>query len=181
LHATAPGVAATAVATAIPTTTTATTTALVLSATIGDGDRRPRKVFVGGIAWETTEDGLKLHLEHHGSVRRAIVISDHISSRSKGSGFLTFWDPKVAQSALADPNPLIEGRCPGYRTATPLHPRDAPLSVPRSPGVEELYETRKQTQSSPDDGGRRKGLNQRGRSEVIWRIEREERQGVRLR
>lgn len=92
-------------------------------------------MFVGGIAWETTEDGLKLHLEHHGSVKRVIVISDHISGRSKGSGFLTFWDPEVAQSALADPNPLIEGRCPGYRTATPLHPRDAPLSVPRSPGL----------------------------------------------
>ncbi|KAK9064120.1 hypothetical protein SSX86_017992 [Deinandra increscens subsp. villosa] len=68
------------------------------------------KVFVGGLAWETPSDALNEHFEKYGDIVEAVVISDKITGRSKGYGFVTFNEPESAKKACEDPAPMINGR-----------------------------------------------------------------------
>eukprot|EP00250_Pteridium_aquilinum_P005896 c15916_g1_i1 orf=103-1002(+) len=74
------------------------------------GETTLTKVFVGGLAWETTRDGLRRHFEQFGDILEAVVITDKATGRSKGYGFVTFRDPEGARRACADPTPVIDGR-----------------------------------------------------------------------
>ncbi|XP_074556374.1 uncharacterized protein LOC141812226 [Curcuma longa] len=74
------------------------------------GDTTLTKVFVGGLAWETPTEELRRHFEPFGDILEAVIISDKATGRSKGYGFVTFRDPEAAQRAVADQNPVIDGR-----------------------------------------------------------------------
>jgi len=48
-----------------------------------------RKLFVGGLSWQTTEDGLQRYLEGLGiQVERVLIMRDKVSGRSRGFGFV---------------------------------------------------------------------------------------------
>lgn len=47
------------------------------------------KIFVGGLAWETTRESLKRHFDQFGEIWEAVVIGDKYSGRSKGYGFVS--------------------------------------------------------------------------------------------
>ena len=47
-----------------------------------------KRLFVGSIAWGTTDQTLKSHFEQVGQVESASVIMDKMSGRSKGFGFV---------------------------------------------------------------------------------------------
>uniref|UniRef100_A0A804PWA2 RRM domain-containing protein n=1 Tax=Zea mays TaxID=4577 RepID=A0A804PWA2_MAIZE len=74
------------------------------------GDTTLTKVFVGGLAWETPSEGLRQHFERYGDILEAVVITDRLTGRSKGYGFVTFREPEAARRAVQDPNPTIAGR-----------------------------------------------------------------------
>ncbi|XP_038992035.1 probable RNA-binding protein ARP1 [Hibiscus syriacus] len=74
------------------------------------GDTTLTKVFVGGLAWETPGEAMKEHFEKYGEILEAVIISDKLSGRSKGYGFVTFKDAEAAKQACEDPNPIINGR-----------------------------------------------------------------------
>lgn len=58
------------------------------------------KLFVRSLAWATTTDGLRAAFEEAGTVVDAIVISDRMSGRSKGFGFVEMATPEEAQKAM---------------------------------------------------------------------------------
>ncbi|KAI9017440.1 hypothetical protein BC832DRAFT_519473, partial [Gaertneriomyces semiglobifer] len=58
------------------------------------------KVFVGGLAWETTNDSLRSAFEKYGEVTDAYVIQDRDTGRSRGFGFVTFADEQNAKDAV---------------------------------------------------------------------------------
>ncbi|KAJ3012160.1 hypothetical protein HKX48_006427 [Thoreauomyces humboldtii] len=58
------------------------------------------KVFVGGLAWETTNDSLRSAFEKFGQVEDSYVISDRETGRSRGFGFVTFAESKSAVDAV---------------------------------------------------------------------------------
>ncbi|RDX96946.1 putative RNA-binding protein ARP1, partial [Mucuna pruriens] len=68
------------------------------------------KIFVGGLAWETKRDTLKLYFDQFGEILEAVVINDRNTGRSKGYGFVTFRDPNSAIRACQNPYPVIDGR-----------------------------------------------------------------------
>ncbi|XP_042410398.1 probable RNA-binding protein ARP1 isoform X1 [Zingiber officinale] len=68
------------------------------------------KVFVGGLAWEMQKEALREHFEKYGEILEAVVISDKISGRSKGYGFVTFKEAEAAKRACEDAAPVIDGR-----------------------------------------------------------------------
>lgn len=76
-------------------------------------DRRYKKIFVGGLAWRVTTDGLRSFFqENYGEVLEANVVSETIPGgnlKSKGYGFVTFRDAESANRACQHP-PEIEGR-----------------------------------------------------------------------
>ena len=59
-----------------------------------------KKLFVGSLAWETTEDELRDLFAQFGEVEEAIIISDRDSGRSKGFGFVTFVNDEEADKAV---------------------------------------------------------------------------------
>jgi len=60
------------------------------------------KLYVGNLPYSTTGDQLKEHFAVAGEVTDAVVISDKMSGRSKGFGFVTMADEAAAQKAIAE-------------------------------------------------------------------------------
>ncbi|KAJ9557566.1 hypothetical protein OSB04_012180 [Centaurea solstitialis] len=74
------------------------------------GETSDRKVFVGGLAWETQSQTLHTYFHQFGDILEAVVINDKQTGRSKGYGFVTFQDAEAAKRACEDPTPVIDGR-----------------------------------------------------------------------
>lgn len=55
------------------------------------GDTTCTKVFVGGLAWETQKETMKMYFEQFGDILEAVVITDKTTGRSKGYGFVSFF------------------------------------------------------------------------------------------
>ncbi|KAL6911365.1 hypothetical protein ACP4OV_000170 [Aristida adscensionis] len=99
------------------------------------GDTTYTKVFVGGLAWETTSERLRRFYERFGDILEAAVITDRHSGRSKGYGFVTFRDPESARKACEDPTPMIDGRRANCNLASLGRAQHAvPPGRPRSAG-----------------------------------------------
>ncbi len=70
-----------------------------------------KKLFVGGLSWGTTEDGLRQAFENYGDVSDAKVITDRETGRSRGFGFITFTEENSASEAMEQMNGAeLDGR-----------------------------------------------------------------------
>lgn len=70
-----------------------------------------KKLYVGNLPWSMNNDSLKEMFSVAGEVVEAIVITDRMSGRSKGFGFVTFATEEAAQKAITEMNEKdIEGR-----------------------------------------------------------------------
>jgi len=58
------------------------------------------KLYVGSLAYETTEDALKNLFSEAGTVTSASIITDKISGRSKGFGFVEMSTDEEAKKAV---------------------------------------------------------------------------------
>jgi len=58
------------------------------------------KLFVGSLSWGTTNEALREAFEKAGTVADAVVITDRMSGRSKGFGFVEMSTPEEAQAAI---------------------------------------------------------------------------------
>jgi RNA recognition motif-containing protein len=63
-----------------------------------------KKVFVGGLSWNTDDDGLRQAFEQFGEVSDVRVIMDRETGRSRGFGFVTFEDDDSASRAISEMN-----------------------------------------------------------------------------
>ncbi|OVA01178.1 RNA recognition motif domain [Macleaya cordata] len=72
-------------------------------------DSEQRKLFVGGISWETTEDVLGDYFTSFGEVVESTVVRDRITGNARGFGFVLFSDASAAEKALKE-NHVILGR-----------------------------------------------------------------------
>jgi RNA recognition motif-containing protein len=59
-----------------------------------------KKLFVGGLSWDTNDAGLNSAFSTHGEVTEAKVITDRDTGRSRGFGFVTFSDASAADAAI---------------------------------------------------------------------------------
>lgn len=85
-----------------------------------------KKLFVGGLSWDTTEAGLRQAFGRFGTVTEAKVITDRATGRSRGFGFVTFDEPDAAQSAKATlHNTELEGRTISVDEANERRPHSA--------------------------------------------------------
>jgi RNA recognition motif-containing protein len=60
-----------------------------------------KKLYVGGLSWDTSDPGLREAFEVFGEVTEAKVITDRETGRSRGFGFVTFVEPSAADEAIA--------------------------------------------------------------------------------
>ena len=85
-----------------------------------------KKLFVGGLSYETTEATLKETFSQAGTVESAIVITDKISGRSKGFGFVEMSSEEEAQKAIEMFNGKeLDGRNITVNEARPMEPRSS--------------------------------------------------------
>lgn len=62
------------------------------------------KLFVGGLAWETSDESLNGAFNQFGEIVEAKVITDRETGRSRGFGFVTFENPNDAAAAMSAMN-----------------------------------------------------------------------------
>lgn len=83
-----------------------------------------KKLFVGGLSYETTEDSLKEVFQEAGTVESVSVIIDKMSGRSKGFGFVEMSTEEEAQKAVETLNGKeIDGRAVTVNEARPMEDR----------------------------------------------------------
>ena len=63
-----------------------------------------KKLFVGGLSFNTTDDGLREGFARFGEITEAKVITDRDTGRSRGFGFVTYTEEAAAQKAIAELN-----------------------------------------------------------------------------
>lgn len=82
------------------------------------------KLYVGGLAWATTNDSLQAAFAQAGNVVSAQVIMDKLSGRSKGFGFVEMASEEEAQAAIAMwDNKDLDGRMVKVMEARPMEDR----------------------------------------------------------
>lgn len=74
----------------------------------GDHAVEKLKIFVGGMDWKTTKEGLKTHFESFGDVTDAVVMKDNDTPR--GFGFVTFKDPESVERALSNKDHVLDSK-----------------------------------------------------------------------
>ena len=83
-----------------------------------------KKLFVGGLSYDTTENTLKETFSKAGTVESAIIITDKISGRSKGFGFVEMSSEEEAQKAIETFNGKeLNGRNITVNEARPMESR----------------------------------------------------------
>ena len=60
------------------------------------------KLYVGGLSWNTDNDGLRQAFERFGDVEDVRVVTDRETGRSRGFGFVTFNSSQAAQAAISE-------------------------------------------------------------------------------
>src|SRR5690242_13574270 len=71
-----------------------------------------KKLFVGGLSWNTTDDELRQAFAGFGALTEAKGIADRDTGRSRGFGFVTFEDDAGADQARVE----LDGSELGGRT-----------------------------------------------------------------
>ena len=81
-------------------------------------------IFVGNLAWTTTEDELAQLFEPYGVVEQARIATDRETGRSRGFGFVEMPDATQAQAAIDGLNGTsLEGRPLTVNEARPREER----------------------------------------------------------
>jgi RNA recognition motif-containing protein len=84
-------------------------------------------IFVGNLAFTTTDHDLRQLFESYGVVDKVNVISDRDTGRSKGFGFVEMPDSAAATAALQGLNGKeLDGRALTVNEAKPREPRREP-------------------------------------------------------
>ena len=82
------------------------------------------KLFVGNLSFNTTENDLQDTFAAHGTVTEASLVTDRMTGRARGFGFVTMSTDDEAQKAIAALNGLsLDGRNLTVNIAKPREER----------------------------------------------------------
>ena len=83
-----------------------------------------KKLYVGGLSYSTTQDGLRDAFSKAGAVSSATVITDKMTGRSRGFGFVEFENDDEGTRAIEMWNGKdLDGRTLTVNEARPMEPR----------------------------------------------------------
>jgi RNA recognition motif-containing protein len=87
----------------------------------------PVNIYVGNLAFGTTDHDLRQLFEQYGAVDEIRIITDRDTGRSKGFGFVEMPDSTTAKTAIAGLHGKeFEGRTLTVNEAKPREPRREP-------------------------------------------------------
>ncbi|CAL5342265.1 unnamed protein product [Camellia sinensis] len=67
----------------------------------GDG-ASPGKIFIGGLAKDTTLDQFTKYFGKYGEITDSVIMKDRHTGRPRGFGFITYADPSVVDTVIAE-------------------------------------------------------------------------------
>ncbi len=83
-----------------------------------------KKLYVGGLSYDTTDATLKETFAAAGTVESATIIMDKMTNRSKGFGFVEMATDEEAKKAIETINGTeLDGRTLTVNEARPMEPR----------------------------------------------------------
>jgi len=83
-----------------------------------------KKLFVGGLSWDTTDAGLRKAFASYGEITEAKVITERDTGRSRGFGFVTFARDEDADTAISKMDGTsLDGRAIKVNEAQEKSPR----------------------------------------------------------
>uniref|UniRef100_A0AAQ5XL04 RRM domain-containing protein n=1 Tax=Amphiprion ocellaris TaxID=80972 RepID=A0AAQ5XL04_AMPOC len=77
------------------------------------------KMFIGGLSWQTTQEGLKEYFCKYGEVKECMVMRDPVTKRSRGFGFVTFVDQAGVDKVLAQTRHELDSKTIDPKVAFP--------------------------------------------------------------
>uniref|UniRef100_A0ABI7X1J2 RRM domain-containing protein n=1 Tax=Felis catus TaxID=9685 RepID=A0ABI7X1J2_FELCA len=69
-----------------------------------------RKLFIGGLSFETTDESLRNHFEQRGTLTDCVVMRDPNTKRSRGFGFVTYATVEEVDAAMNARPHKVDGR-----------------------------------------------------------------------
>ncbi|XP_072315843.1 RNA-binding protein Musashi homolog 1-like [Eucyclogobius newberryi] len=93
----------------------------------------PRKMFVGGLSWQTTQERLLEYFGRFGDVKDCTVMRDPVTKRSRGFGFVTYEDQAGVDKVLAQGKHELDSKTIDPKVAFPR--RAQPKLVTRTKKV----------------------------------------------
>ncbi|KAK3752721.1 hypothetical protein QZH41_018682, partial [Actinostola sp. cb2023] len=97
-----------------------------------DGSNDPGKMFIGGLNWQTTAEGLRQYFSKFGELKECVVMRDPVSKRSRGFGFVTFIESESVEMVLKN--------CPHELDGKKIDPK---VAVPKRAPVKMVTSTKK--------------------------------------
>jgi len=89
-------------------------------------DEDERKIFVGGLSPQSTEQDIRGYFEKFGSLDKVTLKTDGYSGESRGFGFVIFTDPASIEAVMAEQTHMLNGKKIGPRRANPK-PKPEPV------------------------------------------------------
>ncbi|KAJ4967033.1 hypothetical protein NE237_018882 [Protea cynaroides] len=83
-----------------------------------DRDISHRKIFVHGLAWDTTSESLTAAFKTYGEIEDLKVVTDRVTGKAKGYGFVIFKTRAGAKKALKQPQKKINNRVTSCQLAS---------------------------------------------------------------
>ncbi|XP_063849853.1 RNA-binding protein Musashi homolog Rbp6-like isoform X2 [Scylla paramamosain] len=82
-------------------------------------------MFIGGLSWQTTAEGLREYFSKFGDINEVMVMKDPTTRRSRGFGFVTFSDPSSVDKVLTLAAHELDGKKIDPKVAFPrrAHPK----------------------------------------------------------
>ena len=90
-------------------------------------------IYAGNLAYSVTEDDLRAAFERYGKVEKVSVISDRLTGRSRGFGFVEMPDDEEGKAAITNLHDVeVKGRKLLVREARPKGEMERPRRNDRS-------------------------------------------------
>ena len=82
-------------------------------------NEKDRKLFIGGLDYETSDESLREHFEQYGELTDYVVMRFPDTRRSRGFGFVTFREVEMLEECLAGQPHSLDGKQVELKRATP--------------------------------------------------------------
>lgn len=92
----------------------------------GEADEDERKVFVGGLSWQTTDKDMKSYFEKFGAIAKVTLKTDNYTGESRGFGFIVFEDASSVEAVMEEQTHTLNGKKIGPRRAK-ARPKPEPI------------------------------------------------------
>jgi RNA recognition motif-containing protein len=128
------------------------------------GNFKSKKIFVGGISAETTDEDLKEYFGTFGTITETVIMMDRDSNRSRGFGFVTFDNEDVVDTVCREKHDL-GGRSVECKKAVPKEVQQSGRYRPPNNRLDRQERERGDRRGSYGGrGGGRRDLSPRGRA-----------------